>query len=49
VEPNLSLKRNPYSWNSFANLLYIDQPVGTGTSSSSNAATLHADEARVGV
>jgi hypothetical protein len=43
VEPNLSLKRNPYSWNSFANLLYIDQPVGTGTSSSSNVATLHAD------
>jgi carboxypeptidase C (cathepsin A) len=28
----MALKRNPNSWNSFANLLYIDQPVGTGTS-----------------
>ena len=27
---NLSL--NPYSWNSNANILYIDQPVGTGNS-----------------
>jgi carboxypeptidase C (cathepsin A) len=32
VEQNMALKRNPNSWNSFANLLYIDQPVGTGFS-----------------
>lgn len=27
-----NLQLNPNSWNSFANLLYIDQPVGTGFS-----------------
>jgi cathepsin A (carboxypeptidase C) len=27
-----TLKSNPYSWNSHANLLYVDQPVGTGFS-----------------
>jgi len=32
IAPNESLSLNPYSWNSFANLLYVDQPVGTGWS-----------------
>jgi carboxypeptidase C (cathepsin A) len=33
IDPHdLTLSLNPYSWNSFANLLYIDQPVGTGFS-----------------
>lgn len=32
IEANQSLSLNPYSWNSFANLLYVDQPVGTGWS-----------------
>lgn len=27
-----TLKSNPYSWNSNANLLYVDQPIGTGFS-----------------
>jgi cathepsin A (carboxypeptidase C) len=27
-----TLKSNPYSWNNKANLLYVDQPVGTGFS-----------------
>jgi len=32
VNSDLTLKLNPYSWNTFANLLYVDQPVGTGFS-----------------
>lgn len=32
INDDLSLKQNPYSWNSKANLLYVDQPVGTGFS-----------------
>jgi cathepsin A (carboxypeptidase C) len=32
INDDLSLSRNEFSWNSKANLLYIDQPVGTGFS-----------------
>ena len=27
-----TIKSNPNSWNTFANLLYVDQPIGTGYS-----------------
>ena len=32
INDDLSLKLNPYSWNLHANMLYVDQPVGTGYS-----------------
>lgn len=36
INDDLSLKKNEYSWNSKANLLYVDQPVGTGFSHAKN-------------
>lgn len=35
INEDLSLKTNPYSWNRNANLLFVDQPVGTGYSKGS--------------
>jgi carboxypeptidase C (cathepsin A) len=32
INHDLSLKNNSYSWNDVANVLYVDQPVGTGFS-----------------
>ncbi|KAL4449695.1 hypothetical protein ABPG74_007518 [Tetrahymena malaccensis] len=32
VNDDLTLSSNPYSWNSNANLVFVDQPVGTGYS-----------------
>ncbi|KAL4462598.1 hypothetical protein ABPG74_000428 [Tetrahymena malaccensis] len=32
VNDDLSLQYNPYSWNNNANLVFVDQPVGTGFS-----------------
>lgn len=37
VKDDLSLLKNDYSWNNRANVLYVDQPVGTGFSKASLA------------
>jgi len=47
IKDDLTLTSNPYSWNSKANLLYVDQPLGTGYSTAqvvdTNEETLAAD------
>lgn len=34
INQNLSLKKNPYTWSNSSNLVFVDQPVGTGFSDS---------------
>jgi len=36
INDDLSLRKNPNSWNKRANIVYLDQPVGTGYSKCSN-------------
>jgi carboxypeptidase C (cathepsin A) len=48
MEPNSTdLFINPFSWNNNANLLYVDQPVGTGFSYTKNAKDYVIDEKQV--
>lgn len=32
INDDLTLKRNNFSWNTAANVMYVDQPIGTGFS-----------------
>jgi len=32
INDDLTLEGNPETWNTFANLLYVDNPIGTGFS-----------------
>lgn len=47
INDDLSLKTNNFSWNTNANLLYIDQPLGTGFSETKNPLHYAYDEQRV--
>ena len=39
VNGDLTLRSNPYSWNNIANLLFVDQPLGTGYSTANELET----------
>lgn len=42
-----TLKSNPHSWNENANLIYIDQPIGTGFSNLDASGTLDKNEDQI--
>jgi len=47
IQKNLSLSLNPYSWNEVANVIWIDQPVGTGYSYADHVTDYTVDETQI--
>jgi carboxypeptidase D len=45
----LTLKDNPYSWHLYANMLYVDQPIGTGLSYVTSNASYATNQTQVTV
>lgn len=44
IRDNLTLERNDHSWNNNSNVLYVDQPVGTGLSKATKDQLVHNEE-----
>ncbi|KAK9806679.1 hypothetical protein WJX73_007406 [Symbiochloris irregularis] len=49
ITKDLSLKTNPYGWDQTANMIYVDQPIGTGFSYSEDERDRVFDERVVGL
>jgi len=47
IEKNMTLSLNPFSWNEVANVIWIDQPVGTGYSYADHEDDYVDDEAQI--
>ncbi len=43
----MTVTTNPYSWNNYANIMYVDQPVGTGFSYADHYSDYVTDETGV--
>jgi cathepsin A (carboxypeptidase C) len=47
INDDMTLKRNPSSWNNNANVIFVDQPVGTGFSHAKNPTHFARNEAMI--